>query len=55
MNKIITILLFSMIVLNFAACSKSDAEKKDEQVKAGLTHFKATPMPDPKDYKEPKF
>lgn len=55
MNKIITVLLFAVIALNFTACGKSDAEKKDEQLKSGLTHFKATPMPDPKDYKQPKF
>lgn len=54
MKKITTVLI-SVIVLNFAACSKSETEKKDEQIKAGLTHFKATPMPDPKDYKNPEF
>lgn len=53
--KKINVLLLAIALFNLAACGKSDVEKQDEQKKAALTHFKATPMPDPKNYKNPEF
>lgn len=49
------LLLSVVAVFGLVGCGKSDAEKAAEQQKEAATvHFKATPMPDPKDYKQPK-
>ena len=54
MKKIITVLILAMTALSFAACSKSETEKKDEQLKIGLSHFKGTHLSDDESkYKNP--
>ena len=52
MKKTIFTLAAIAIIFNLVGCGKGEDEKKKE---LATPHFKATPKPDPKDYKQPKF
>jgi hypothetical protein len=56
MNKIILICGAIVFIFNLAACGKNEEEKGKEKEKAASTvNFKAEPMRNLKDYKQPKF
>lgn len=52
MKYIILMFTTIAIVFNLSACGKSEKEEKKE---SALSNFKATPAPDPKNYKTPKL
>jgi hypothetical protein len=55
MKNIILILATAVIIFNLTGCGKSEAEKKKELAMSRFNNFKPIPLPDPKQYKTPKF